>query len=351
MERRRLQQRRGRSPPSGALGIAARRAVLAQRLGQHLRRAQRVVDALAGDGVGQRGRVADERPARRPRSRGSSAGPPRARGWCARSARPPRRRRAGNAARDLALAGAPSEVARRLRGRAARRCRRRRGRAAGRATGSPRGPGVKRTTISRRPGANQPAAMVSRAGGVGTRNVRRTRLPAPSAPTTTSKGSSRPGACAARPPRRPRSRARPRAAAPAAVARRSSQRVEVAARRDRDRPRRGRRRPRRPGPDSKRQRSTRRAGQRVVRGRRRAAGASALRGEPAAARLLARMGGVEERRRTAPSRARLPREERARGARAHDRDLHAGSPAADRRSTSSGLAVAVPSLPTTTPAA
>ena len=53
----------------------------------------------------------------------------------------------------------------------------------------------------------------------------------------------------------------------------------------------------------------------------------------------------------APSRRELPREERARRARSHDRDLHAGSPASIARSSSSGLAVAVPSLPTTTPAA
>src|SRR5438128_155743 len=43
-------------------------------------------------------------------------------------------------------------------------------------------------------GANQPAGMVKRAGGVGVRNVRRTREPAPSAPTTRSKETDRPAA-------------------------------------------------------------------------------------------------------------------------------------------------------------
>ena len=53
--------------------------------------------------------------------------------------------------------------------------------------------------MSESPRANQPTAIINRAGGVGDRSVRRTRLPAPSAPTMTSKTSSRPADVRTRP--------------------------------------------------------------------------------------------------------------------------------------------------------
>ncbi len=70
--------------------------------------------------------------------------------------------------------------------------------------------------------------------------------------------------------------------------------------------------------------------------------------EAAAARLLARVRRIEDGDRGAVP-GETPGEERARGSRAHHGDLHAPAPAAAR--TSAGEAEAVPSLPTTTPAA
>jgi hypothetical protein len=87
----------------------------------------------------------------------------------------------------------------------------------------PSSSGAKRTTISESPRANHPAAIISRDGGVGDKSVRRTRLPAPSAPTTTSKVSSRPWDVRTRPEA---STAVTRSAtwmAPPSTARRSSQ--------------------------------------------------------------------------------------------------------------------------------
>jgi hypothetical protein len=82
--------------------------------------------------------------------------------------------------------------------------------------------------------------------------------------------------------------------------------------------------------------------------RRRRQQVEGLGSEPAPARLLSRMRGVEDDGRR-PVRGEAPGEERPRGARADDGDPHAPFPAAAR--TSSGVAEAVPSLPTTTPAA
>src|SRR3990172_7311136 len=66
----------------------------------------------------------------------------------------------------------------------------------------PATPGTKRTTIGASPRANPPAATARRSGGPGPRSVRRTRLPAPSAPPRTANGSPRPagGAPAGRTP-------------------------------------------------------------------------------------------------------------------------------------------------------
>src|SRR4029453_12579001 len=73
-----------------------------------------------------------------------------------------------------------------------------------------------------------------------------------------------------------------------------------------------------------------------------------LRGEGAPAGLLARVRRVEDGRESPGARER-PGEERSRGTRADDGDPHAPFPAAAR--ISPGVADAVPSFPTTTPAA
>src|SRR5258708_7222544 len=69
---------------------------------------------------------------------------------------------------------------------------------------------------------------------------------------------------------------------------------------------------------------------------------------PAPAGFLARMGGVEDGDGGAVL-GQVVGEQRAGGAGADDRDLHASASTA--ASSSSGVAAAVPSLPTTTPAA
>ena len=80
---------------------------------------------------------------------------------------------------------------------------------------------MKRTTISASPRANQPAAIISRDGGVGERAA--DEAPAPSAPTTTSKVSSRPFAVRTRPAASTAMTRTSTWTAPAATARRSSQ--------------------------------------------------------------------------------------------------------------------------------
>ena len=87
------------------------------------------------------------------------------------------------------------------------------------------------------------------------------------------------------------------------------------------------------------------ARQRVAVGRRRQE-RERLGRHAAAARLLAGMGGVEEGDRGAVARE-VEGQQRAGGPRAHHGDVHAGMAAR----TSSGETVAVPILPTTTPAA
>ena len=231
------------------------------------------------------------RPTGRRRPRGWSADRPRATGWCARSARPRRRPGPGRRAhlrlqpvdhprvgtRGQRRADPHADVVA----------------AAGRARGNPPAPGVKRTTMSESPRANQPAAMVSRAGGVGDSSVRRTRLPAPSAPTTTSNVSSRPrGGAHASGRVDARSRARPRGGPP-------PRRPAAAARR---RGRAARRSPtgrasatstESPVAGVEAAPSTPAHGQGIGGGRGRQE-AQGLGGEAAAARLLARVGGVED---------------------------------------------------------
>ena len=81
---------------------------------------------------------------------------------------------------------------------------------------------MKRTTMGATPGEYQPTAIASRSFGSGPRNVRRTRLFAPSAPTTRSKAC-RPLAAVRTSPRATSTTLSATCRAPAAVARRSSQ--------------------------------------------------------------------------------------------------------------------------------
>ena len=189
----------------------------------------------------------------------------------------------------------------------------------------PASPGVKRTTIGDTPGANQPAAMVKREGGVGDRKVRRTRDPAPSAPTMTSNDSERPDWVRRMP-------ATPRGVPPARSTATTRSATCTA-------------------PASTARRSSHASMSRRVRGRLGQQG-QGLGRQPTAARLLAGVRGVEDGdRRAAPGQP--EREQGARGPRAHHRDLHgaAAEAASTAATTSSGVAVAVPSLATTTPAA
>ena len=109
-------------------------------------------------------------------------------------------------------------------------------------------------------------------------------------------------------------------------------------------------------PASKRQAAIDRDRQRIV-CRRRRQRVQGLAGQPPAAGLLPRVGGVEEGGRST-ARGQTRGQERARGSRSHDRDLHEEKRAALGRQPraskdariSSGAAVAVPTLPTTTPA-
>src|SRR5207244_9760339 len=89
-------------------------------------------------------------------------------------------------------------------------------------------------------------------------------------------------------------------------------------------------------------------GERVV-GRRGRKQVERARGDPPSAGLLARVRRVEDGDRRAVV-GQVPRQERAPGTGADDGDLHPRGPST-AASTSAGAAVAVPSLPTTTPAA
>ena len=275
-----------------------------------------MADALAGQGVGERRRVPDERPARTgDLEQGRFAGGERDRvglalpgrgGRAAGTRGPPPRRAGRSAARvgtarerradaDLDVAGPREDP---------------------QVTGET---GVKRTSIGASPSASQPDAISSRAAGVGPSRLRLTRLPAPSAPTTTSNTSR--CAAARSPPASSTAITRSaRCRAPASTARRSSHAsssrraaISMGERQaDVDRAALARVEPAHVHAPPR---------QRVGDGGRRQQGQRPRR-EPAAAGLLARVRGVEQRRLGAGP-GELPREQAAGRSRPDDRDPHA----------------------------